>query len=79
VAGGIFRRAVASGCIPSNPIEAIGGRLGRQDREVRQAEWLTEPELAKVLANAQEREPGSYAVILTLASTGIRIGEALAL
>lgn len=79
VAGGIFRRAVASGILQSSPVDVIGGRLGREDREVRQAEWLTEPELAKVLAVAKEREPRFHPLLLTLASTGIRLGEALGL
>ncbi len=79
VISGIFRRAVSSGLVPNNPVEVIRGRLGREDKEVRQAEWLTEPELAKFLAKTREREPGSYPILLTLASTGIRLGEALGL
>lgn len=79
VAGGIFRRAVVSGILQSNPVDAIGGRLGREDREARQAEWLTEPELAKVLSVAETQEPRFYPALLTLVSTGIRLGEALGL
>jgi integrase len=79
VADAVFRRAVASGMLQSNPVEIIRGRLGRPDREVRQAEWLTEPELTRVLAMAAERESRSYPALLTLASTGIRLGEALGL
>ncbi len=75
----VFRRAVASGILTQNPADVIAGRLGREDREVRQAEWLTEPELAKVLAVAKEREPRFHPILLTLASTGIRLGEALGL
>ncbi len=76
---GIFRRAVTAGQLSRNPAEAIRGRLGREDREVRQAEWLTEPELTAFLGVAAEREPRYYPFFLTVASTGLRIGEALAL
>jgi integrase len=79
VAGAIFQRAVASGILQGSPVDAIRGRLGREDREKRQAEWLTEPELAKVLSVAGTREPRFYPGLLTLVSTGIRLGEALGL
>ncbi len=75
----VLRRAVARGVLPSNPADAIAGRSGREDREVRQAEWLSEPELARFLAEAQRREPRYYPILLTIASTGLRLGEALGL
>ncbi len=76
---GIFRRAVTAGILSRNPAEAIRGRLGREDREVRQAEWLTEPELTAFLRTAAQREPRYSPFLLTIASTGLRAGEALAL
>ncbi|HSB70446.1 MAG TPA: tyrosine-type recombinase/integrase [Candidatus Methylomirabilis sp.] len=76
---GVLRRAVKSRLIPSNPADAILGRLGREDREVRQAEWLTEPELIRALAVAEAREPRYYPAILTIASTGLRMGELVGL
>jgi integrase len=75
----IFRRAVTAGILTRNPVEAIRGRLGREDREVRQAEWLTEPELTAFLGAAAQREPRYYPFFLTIASTGLRPGEAMAL
>lgn len=75
----VFKRAVASGMIDRNPAETIEGRIGREDREVRQVEWLTEPELTKLLAVAKEREPRYYPILLTIASTGLRLGEAVGL
>lgn len=75
---GVFRRAVKSGMIVSNPADVIAGHLGREDREVRQAEWLTEMELRNTLAVAVGRER-LYPALLTLASTGIRLGEGLGL
>jgi integrase len=79
VLAGVFRRAVTSGILGRNPADAIQGSLGRENREVRQAEWLTEPELAAFLSVAREREPRYYPFLLTIASTGLRAGEALAL
>lgn len=79
VLAGIFKRAMALGLLDRNPTDAISGRLGREDREVRQAEWLTERELHRVLAVAEAREPRAYPLLLALASTGLRVGEALGL
>ncbi len=75
----IFRRALIAGILPRNPADVIAGRIGREDCEVRQAEWLTEQELTKVLAMAKDREPRYYPFLLTVGSTGLRAGEALAL
>ena len=79
VLAGIFRRAMFSGVIAQNPAEAIQGRMGREDRAVHQAEWLTEEEVPHFLAMAKHREPRFYAILLTLVSTGIRLGECLGL
>ena len=76
---GVFRRAAITKVIPSSPAETITGRLGREDREVRQAEWLTEPELDKYFAAIQSQEPRYYAFLLTIASTGLRLGECMGL
>ncbi len=79
ILAGVFQRSVAKRLTTQDPTAVIAGRLGREDREVRQAEWLTEPELTKLLALAEEREPKYHPLVLTLASTGIRLGEALGL
>ncbi len=71
----IFQRAVTSGTLPRNPADAIKGKLGREDREVRQAEWLSEQELMAVLNVAAQREPRYYPFLLTIATTGLRAGE----
>jgi integrase len=75
----IFRRAVTAGMLTRNPADAIAGRMGREDREVRRAEWLTEAELSKALAVAGQREPRYHPLLLTIASSGLRQGEALGL
>jgi integrase len=79
VLSSVFRRAVASGLLVQNPADAIGGRIGKARGEVRQVEWLTEPELTKLLRVAETREPRYYSMLLTLASTGLRLGEAVGL
>jgi integrase len=76
---GIFRRAVSADLLSRNPAEAIRGRLGREDREVRQVEWLTEPELTRLLEVARQRGSRYHPFLLTVATTGLRAGEALAL
>jgi integrase len=79
VLAGIFRRATISGVLSQNPAEVIQGRMGREDRATHQAEWLTEEELTELLALAERREPRYYPILLTLVSTGIRLGECLGL
>jgi integrase len=71
----IFQRPVTSGTLPRNPADAIKGHLGREDREVRQAEWLSEQELLAFLDVAAKREPRYYPFLLTIATTGLRAGE----
>ncbi len=75
----IFQRAVTSGLLSRNPAEAIRGRLGREEREVRQVEWLTEAELARFLECSAQREPRHDSFLRLLATTGTRWREALAL
>ena len=79
ILAGVFQQAVARRLTTQDPTAVIAGRMGREDREVRQAEWLTEAELTKLLAMAEAREPKYHPFFLTLASTGIRLGEALGL
>jgi hypothetical protein len=79
VLNGIFRRGVNAGEIARNPVDALPRRRGREDKERRQAEWLTETELTSVLAVARQRWSRYYPILLTIASTGLRYGEAIAL
>ncbi len=75
----ILRRAVMGGHIIRNPADTIQGPLGREDRERRQAEWLTEPELRGVLKAGEQHAPRYAPALLTIASTGLRLGEGLGL
>jgi integrase len=76
---GICRRAVSLGLLPVNPVERIEGRLGRQDKEIRQADFLTAEELGKMLAAAERVCPREYPILLVMATVGLRIGEAAGL
>jgi integrase len=72
--------ALEAGLIVANP--AI--RLGRFLRQPGQVETpaidaFTRTELTTLLTTAEQRAPQHYPLILTLARTGLRIGEALAL
>jgi integrase len=72
--------AVEAGVIAGNP--AI--RLGRFTRtagipEAERMEILTAAELTTLLTTAEQQMPEYYPLLLTLARTGLRIGEALAL
>ncbi len=73
---GICRRAVSLGLLPMNPVERIEGRLGRQDTEIRQADYLTREDLTTFLSKAQELCPREYPIFLVMATAGLRVGEA---
>ena len=73
---GICRRAVSLGLLPMNPVERIEGRLGRQETEIRQADYLTGEDLTTLLTKAQEVSPREYPVFLVMATAGLRISEA---
>ncbi|HLG44087.1 MAG TPA: tyrosine-type recombinase/integrase [Nitrospirales bacterium] len=76
---GICRRAVSLGVLSANPVERIEGRLGRQDTEIRQADYLIQQDLTTLLGAAERVCPREYPIILAMASCGLRIGEAVAL
>lgn len=73
---GVCRRAVSLGLLPMNPVERIEGRLGRQDTEIQQADYLTQEDLATFLVKAQEVCLREYPVFLVMATAGLRISEA---
>lgn len=70
------------GLLPANPAERLGKRL-RLNESARhrqeQVKAMTAEQLATFLAQARERNPGYAPLFLTLARTGMRLGEALAL
>ncbi len=73
---GVCRRAVSLGLLPMNPVERIEGRLGRQDTEIHQADYLMRGDLTKFLAKAEELCPREHPIFLVMATAGLRVGEA---
>jgi integrase len=72
--------AFEAGLIPGNPAIRLGRFLRRPgDEEVRIIDPFSAAELTTLLATAEQQMPESYPLILTLARTGLRMGEALAL
>ena len=75
----VCRRALRQGLIKVNPAEWIEGSLGRQDTEIRKVDWLTPGDLTHFLEVADRVAPAEYPIFLTMATGGLRIGEAIAL
>jgi integrase len=82
----MFAEAVDDGVLSANPAIAHSRRRGAKRgysmtalERVKAIRPLTPDELDKVLSTAHESEPEYYPVLLTLARTGIRPGEAIAL
>jgi integrase len=75
----ILKRAVRQGHIRTNPAECIEGGLGRQDVEPHEADYLVPEDLTKLLDTAKIVTPKEYPIFLTMATAGLRIGEAVGL
>lgn len=78
---GIFKRAVRDGVVRANPATGLTGelRLTRRAKAPDRIKAFTPEELAAFLDSALARYPHLHPLFLTMASTGIRIGEALGL
>jgi len=76
---GILQRAVIRGLLAKNPADRIEARLGREDREIRKADYLTREDLTIFLAAAERIVPPEYPILLVMATCGLRIGEAVSL
>jgi integrase len=68
--------AVEEGRLTGNPAARIGKFIGRARVEV---DIFTREELRRLLVTAAQEMPKAYPLVLTLARTGLRIGEALTL
>jgi integrase len=68
--------AVEEGRITGNPAARVGKFIGRARVKV---DIFTQEELTRLLATAAQDMPEAYPLVLTLARTGLRIGEALLL
>jgi integrase len=77
---GCLNHAVENGKLGANPATRLG-RLLRDSNAVeqREADFLTAGELSLLLATCREFRPRYFAFVLTLARTGLRLGEAAAL
>ncbi len=78
VVSGVMGRALEAEIIPANPAQAIG-RLYREKPRGQEVNPFTWEELEALLAAFRERWPREYPLVLTLARTGVRLGEALGL
>jgi len=78
VLSGVFNFAIDEELIPSNPAYGITKRLNLS-RNKKEVEPLTAEELNLLLETARKKAPEYYAFFFTLARTGVRLGEALAL
>jgi len=75
----ILNSAVEDGLIPSNPAARWGRAIKTTHAEVEEIEAFTPEELTRLLEIAERDFSDYYPLILCLARTGLRIGEAFAL
>jgi integrase len=73
-----FSVAVEDRLITANPAARLGKFVTRSG-ENREIETFTQAELTTILEVAEREMPDAYPIVLTLARTGLRIGEALTL
>jgi integrase len=83
VANGIIDEAIESGLMDLNPLVGITKKLwgssGKKSREIEEADIFSGSELDRYLATTAEVEPEFHLLFLTAASTGMRLGECLAM
>ena len=78
----MLNAAIDDGVITANPADKLGRQLkltlnaARRQEEIKA---MTRAQLALFLATAERAEPRLYPLFLTLARTGMRVGEGLAL
>jgi len=78
VLSGVFNRAVDDQVIGNNPAQRLGKLIKPKSRRL-EVQPLTRQELSLLLDTAAKKFPRHYPLILLLARTGLRLGEALAL
>jgi integrase len=77
---GICRRAVTLRLLGINPVDRIEGRIGKEHGEVKKrSDYLVTDNLTTFLTTAERVCPKEYAVLLVMATTGLRVGEAVGL
>lgn len=70
--------AVEDSVIPANPASRLG-KFATRTGEMREIETFSREELTILLETTEREMPEVYPIVLTLARTGMRIGEALTL
>ncbi|MCX5852955.1 MAG: tyrosine-type recombinase/integrase [Deltaproteobacteria bacterium] len=78
VLSGVLSHAVDDEVIPANPAHRLGKLIKSKSPQL-DVEPLTRKELSILLKTFKKRFPHYYPLVLTLARTGMRLGEALAL
>ena len=71
----ILQRAVKAGWLVQNPTDAIMGKISTNRPDEHGADWLTGPELGRLLEAAQRHEPGAHPAMMLTAAAGLRWGE----
>jgi integrase len=74
----MYAHAIEDGHVTANPAAGVLRRTRGDAADPRAADFLTRDELASLLAVVRRDEPQWYAFVLTLARTGVRLGEAVA-
>lgn len=75
----MFNHAVDDGHVAANPASNALRRSRLDAGAKRAADFLSREELAHVVTTCRTYEPDSYALVLLLARTGMRLGEAVSL
>jgi len=78
IVSGVCNLAVDDQVITVNPAQKLGKIMKQQDRRLK-GDPLTREELVLLLNTFQQHYPRHYPMALTLARTGMRLGEVLAL
>jgi integrase len=79
VVSGILGKALDNEIIPANPSQQLGKEFLKAKTQKDTIKTLTADELKQLLDAVEKYYPKDYPMFLTLARTGVRIGEVLAL
>lgn len=76
---GVLNLALDDNAIPANPAQRLGKKFLKQKQASEDADFLTREDLATLLDSFHLHFPSHYPMALTLARTGMRLGEVIAL
>lgn len=72
----VLKLAVADGAIKANPVDGVDRPSGRAEREGRA---LTDGEVSRIIAAAEDVDPDTAAMVWLMVRAGLRVGEVLAM